>query len=89
MTAKTIQGTAELTGASLLGGESVWGTGREIRGIDPHTGAALAPGYPAVGRDEVERAAALAWQAFRSYRQTTPEQRSRFLETVADNIEGL
>lgn len=41
------------------------------------------------GIDEVERACELASAAFSSYRETGLEERARFLETIAENIEGL
>ena len=88
-TEMTNTGTAPLTGASLLGSQSVQGSGAVVHGINPRTGETLEPGYALVGLAEVERAAELAWDSFRSYRQTTPEQRARFLESIADNIADL
>ncbi|HEY5222983.1 MAG TPA: aldehyde dehydrogenase (NADP(+)) [Microbacteriaceae bacterium] len=78
-----------LTGASLIGVEDVQGTGAVIHGVDPRTGETLEPGYALVGLAEVGRAAALAEEAFHSYRQTTPEKRAAFLDTIADNIAAL
>ncbi|WP_167042630.1 aldehyde dehydrogenase (NADP(+)) [Salinibacterium sp. ZJ454] len=81
--------TVPLTGASLLGSSDVQGSGAVIHGVDPRTGETLQPGYPLIGAAEVDSAASLAAEAFRSYRQTTPEQRARFLESIADNIAAL
>ena len=81
--------TPVLTGASLIGSESVRGNGKIIRGVNPRTGEILDPAYALAGTAEVHRAASLAWEAFHSYRQTTPEQRASFLETIANNIAAL
>jgi 2,5-dioxopentanoate dehydrogenase len=80
---------ATLTGASLIGASEVQGTGTVIHGVNPRTGEPLEPGYALVGLEEVERAATLAAEAFHSYRQTTPEKRAAFLDTIADNIAAL
>jgi NADP-dependent aldehyde dehydrogenase len=85
----TLTATIQPSGASLLGAEAVHGTGDVIRAVNPRTGEALEPGYAFVGLDEVDRAASLAAEAFGSYRQTAPEVRARFLESIADNIAGL
>jgi alpha-ketoglutaric semialdehyde dehydrogenase len=79
----------ELTGTSLIGGDSVPGSGAVIRAINPVSGEALGPDYSFVGSREVGSAAELAWNAFSSYRQTTPDQRASFLESIADNIQAL
>jgi NADP-dependent aldehyde dehydrogenase len=89
MTTNTVTTTPILTGASLVGASEVQGTGTVIHGVDPRTGESLEPGYALVGLGEVERAASLAAEAFRSYRQTTPEKRAAFLDTIADNIAAL
>ncbi|MET0951771.1 MAG: aldehyde dehydrogenase (NADP(+)) [Aeromicrobium sp.] len=81
--------TATITGASLIGFDDVIGSGGTFRGIDPATGAALEPAFGESGADEVARAAALAWDAFHSYRHTTPEVRAAFLESIADEIEAV
>ena len=97
MTAQTVQiaqideaaQSDELTGASLIGGESVRGSHGEFAGVNPRTGDTLAPSYGLVGVDEVNRAAALAWLAFATYRKTSPGVRAAFLESAADNIAAL
>ena len=78
-----------LTGAMLIGGEAVLGTGPAIRAIAAATGAPLDPPYPGGGAAEVERACALAEAAFDAFRETTPEARAAFLEGCAANIEAL
>ncbi|POZ63468.1 aldehyde dehydrogenase (NADP(+)) [Chromobacterium alticapitis] len=78
-----------LTGKMLIGGQAVAGRRETIRAIDPSTDQALEPGYPGADREQVEQACALAWEAFDAYRETAPETRARFLETIADEIEAL
>ncbi|WP_234004352.1 aldehyde dehydrogenase (NADP(+)) [Chromobacterium vaccinii] len=78
-----------LTGMMLIGGQAVSGRREMIRAIDPSTDQALEPGYPGADREQVEQACALAWEAFDAYRETAPETRARFLETIADEMEAL
>ncbi|QEM80973.1 aldehyde dehydrogenase (NADP(+)) [Halomonas binhaiensis] len=78
-----------LEGKQLIGNQAVLASGRAIHGINPATGETLEPGYPGGGQAEVERACELAWQAFDAYRETGPEQRASFLETIADEIEAI
>jgi len=78
-----------LTGASIVGGQAVSGTQGTVAGVNPVTGSTLTPSYGLVGVADVDRAAELAWDAFASYRKTTPEARAAFLETAADNIAAL
>ncbi|WP_395474614.1 aldehyde dehydrogenase (NADP(+)) [Saccharopolyspora spinosa] len=75
------------TGAMIIGAEPVIGTGKEIRSSDPRTGAALDPAYPTASAEHVERACALAAQAFPVFRATTAERRAEFLERIADLID--
>jgi alpha-ketoglutaric semialdehyde dehydrogenase len=75
-----------LTGESLIGAARVAGHSGTFRAVDPATGAALEPVFGEAGAAEVERACALAWAAFDAYRETAPDLRARFLETIADNI---
>ncbi|MEV0406937.1 aldehyde dehydrogenase (NADP(+)) [Actinoallomurus sp. NPDC050550] len=78
-----------LSGHQLIGARDVPGTGEEFHGVDPHSGERLEPAYRFGTAADVERAAALAWEAFGTYRHTDQETRAAFLETVADRIDGL
>ena len=49
----------------------------------------MEPAFAFAGPMEVERACALAWDAFHIYRETGLDERARFLETIATNILGL
>jgi 2,5-dioxopentanoate dehydrogenase len=73
----------------IIAGQAVDGTGAEIRGFDPATGTVLEPGYRYGDESHVEAACAAAAEAFAAYRATDSEQRARFLEGIATNIEAL
>jgi len=78
-----------LTGEMLIGREAVKGSREAIQAINPATNERLEPAYPGGTQAEVERACELAWSAFDSYRETSLEERAKFLETVADEIEAI
>jgi NADP-dependent aldehyde dehydrogenase len=79
----------ELKGNNLIGGREVAGIREAIQAIDPATGAALAPAYPGLDSAAVADACALAWEAFREYRNSPPEVRAGLLEAIAGRIEAL
>ena len=78
-----------LTGNLLIGQTSVPGTREAVRAIDPATNQALEPAYAGASAEHVAQACALAWAALDEYRETSFEQRARFLETIAEQIEAL
>lgn len=78
-----------LTGNLLIGQRAVPGSGDAIRAIDPATHQALEPAYAGGTGEHVAQACALAWAAFDAYRETSLEQRARFLEAIATQIEAL
>ena len=78
-----------LSGTSIIGGADATGGVGEVAAVDPRSGATLDPVYRLASAADVDHAAELAWEAFASYRATSPEARAVFLETVADNIDGL
>lgn len=78
------------TGFSILHGHSpTRDQSTPFTAINPATGQQVGPTYYAASTGDVDVAAWEACEAFLSYAQTTPEQRSRFLEKCADNIAGL
>jgi alpha-ketoglutaric semialdehyde dehydrogenase len=76
----------QVSGELLIGGAALRGQNGAIDAIDPSTGAKLAPSFGGATADDLERACALAWAAFDSYRETSLEARAVFLETIAENI---
>ncbi|HSV80608.1 MAG TPA: aldehyde dehydrogenase family protein, partial [Ramlibacter sp.] len=85
----------QLTDELQLTGELVIGRGRRpgiagaFQGVDPATGAPLAPAFAAASPEEVDLACGLAAEAFDAYRTTTGAQRADFLEAIASGIEAL
>jgi NADP-dependent aldehyde dehydrogenase len=61
----------------------------ELHAYDPRTGERLEPGHPVATPDDIERALALAWEAFGTYRRTPLQTRATFLDTAADRIDAL
>lgn len=81
--------TGTLTGNLLIGAGEYRGTAGEVNGVNPRTGENLEPSYGWGDLKDVARAAELADAAFDSYRSTTPVERARFLETIADRITAV
>src|SRR6516225_10419704 len=75
-----------ISGDILIGAYAVSGKQRDLRAINPATGELLEPAFAFAGREEVNRACQLAWEAFHAYRETSIEERAKFLECVADRI---
>ncbi|MGF7175922.1 aldehyde dehydrogenase (NADP(+)) [Azospirillum doebereinerae] len=78
--------TATITGSMLIGSTALRGGDGDLYAVDPATGERLDPAFGGGGAAEVERACALAGQAFDAYRETGLEQRAAFLEAIAQNI---
>lgn len=79
----------QLTGELLIGGDSRFGTNGEIKGVNPATGETLEPAFGGATKADVDQAAALAHEAFASYRALPYETRATFLEAIAEHIEAL
>ena len=79
----------ELTGTMLIGGEPIRGLSGEIQSIDAATGVGLDPVFGGGSLAEVDRACALADDAFDVFRETSAEDRARFLESIGDAIVAL
>lgn len=77
-----------ITGELIIGGSRVR-TESGFTAFDPAANRALAPTFSAAGAQHVDAACALAEAAFDSFRESSLEDRARFLETIADNIVGL
>ena len=78
-----------LTGEMLIGGAAVRGGGKGFRGVNPATGSELQPLYGEASAADVDRACALAWAAFDTYRETPPDRRAAFLEGIATAITDI
>ncbi|HEY8611374.1 MAG TPA: aldehyde dehydrogenase (NADP(+)), partial [Roseomonas sp.] len=75
-----------ITGEMLIGATALRGTDKPIRAIEAATGQPMEPAFGGGGAADVDRACALAWAAFDTYRETTPEARAAFLEACAQAI---
>ncbi len=78
-----------LSGEMLIGATATRGGGSLFHARNATTGDRLEPGFNGGGESEVNRACALAWDAFETYRETGLEARAAFLERIAENILGL
>ncbi|MFC0386894.1 aldehyde dehydrogenase (NADP(+)) [Muricoccus vinaceus] len=75
-----------ITGEMLLGATALRGTDKPIRAVEAATGEPMEPAFGGGTAADVERACALAWAAFDTYRETAPEARAAFLEACAQAI---
>src|SRR6516164_2349428 len=75
-----------LSGDILIGAQRVAGKERSFRAVNPATGEKLEPAFAFAGREDIDRACQLAWEAFHVYRETSIEERAKFLECIADKI---
>ncbi len=78
-----------IKGELLIGNESYRGRGQPIFAIEQATGQRLGDAFHGATPDDTEKALALAWEAFLTYRETSFEQRATFLERIADNISEI
>ena len=79
----------KVTGEMLLGAEAVRGAGAEFFATDPETGQRLEPAFSSGDAASVESACRLAESAMDAYRETSLEERARFLETIAEELLAL
>ena len=78
--------SAALTGQNLIGATAASGREAALRGINATTGKELEPAYGGASAAELERACRLAAAAYDTFRETSPEKRAVFLETIAQRI---
>jgi NADP-dependent aldehyde dehydrogenase len=78
-----------LSGDLLIGGANVRGAAATFSAINPANGTSMEPSFAGATKEQVEKAAALAWDAFPLYKETALEDRARFLEAVAEGILAL
>jgi 2,5-dioxopentanoate dehydrogenase len=77
-----------VSGKLFIGAEQV-ASARTFEAVNATSGESMQPPFSAAGDAEVERACALAWAAFQPFRELEPDERARFLETIADRILAL
>ena len=75
-----------INGDMLIGQSALHGGAASFYAINPATGLDIEPAFGTGTTADAAQACTLAGQAFDSYRETTLEQRARFLEQIAQNI---
>ena len=78
-----------INGEMIIGQRTVKGTAGVIQAINPAKNEPFGPDFGLANQEQVDTACNLAWAAFDTYRATSPEQRAKFLETIADNIMAI
>ena len=74
-----------ISGKSFIGNARIGGA-RTFHAVSPVTGEPLEPAFFVAGKEAVDQACALAWDAFDQFRETTVEARAAFLEAIAEQI---
>jgi alpha-ketoglutaric semialdehyde dehydrogenase len=77
------------TGLSFIAGGENHAGPATFRGKNPATGEGLEPPFGEAGTADVTRVTLLADAAFDVFRETKPQVRAKFLETIAANILAL
>lgn len=75
-----------ITGELIIGQTFVRGTAGDFSGVEAATGAQLPIAFGAGTKADLERACALAWQAFQPYRALPIERRAAFLDAIGEAI---
>jgi NADP-dependent aldehyde dehydrogenase len=79
----------QIQGDMVIGQRTVRGSAGTVRAYDPARNTTLEPAFGLATGADVDTACALAEQAFDAFRDTTLEQRARFLEAIAEQILGI
>lgn len=78
-----------LNGRSIIGFSDSSDCDESSKAIDPSTGNEIEPPFFHASSSEAERAIQLASDAFEIYSKTSGEERARFLEEIATQIEAI
>jgi len=79
----------KIDGKMIIGNRVIAGNDTAIYGYNPATGERLEPGFPGGTKSDVDAACRLAASAFDAFRNTSLENRARFLETITEEILAL
>jgi len=79
----------DLHGQQLIGSQTSAESSETFQSFNPATNETLPTHFHEATSDEIDQALQLAAKAFDKFRNTTPEQRTLFLETLADEIDAL
>ncbi len=75
-----------VSGELLIGARSKAGTSGAFKAFDPSAAAPMEPDFGGATPEDLEEACALASAAFDAFRETSPAERARLLETIAQNL---
>jgi len=78
-----------LNGNLIIGSKEVVGSEKEVSAKNPSTNDALSPNYKGATSKQLEEACELASQAFQTYKNTSFDERAKFLDTIAEEIENV
>ena len=78
-----------IVGQQFIGGKRIGSSEQPFRSYDAVTGEALPYYFYSATEAEVTAASQSAADAYPEYRKRTLKERATFLETIADNIDGL
>ncbi|MCA8966757.1 MAG: aldehyde dehydrogenase family protein, partial [Planctomycetes bacterium] len=78
-----------LEGMHFVAGRVEQGGGEPFHGIDPKSGAELAPAYREATGEQIERAAQAAGAAAAEFAATSPQQRAALLRAIGDGLDAL
>ncbi len=78
-----------INGNLLIAGTERRGSNGEFQGIEAATGNPLPTSFGGASTADVEQAAAQAWEAFATYRETNLDRRAAFIEKIADEVEAI
>lgn len=79
----------QITGNLFIGQTEKRGTHGEVYALDAVSGKQISPAFGGATREDLDKACALAQDAFGEFRRTSPESRAAFLERIASNIADL
>ena len=74
----------QVSGKMIIAGQAVEGSGARFRATDPATRSLLEPDFASAGKSDVDRACALADEAFYSFRRAAPRQRAELLTRISE-----
>jgi NADP-dependent aldehyde dehydrogenase len=75
-----------VSGELLIGSTSKRGDSGSFKAFDPSLGTSIGPDFGGASAEDLETACALAEAAFNTFRETSLEDRAKFLEAIADNL---
>ncbi|MFX6610564.1 aldehyde dehydrogenase family protein, partial [Acinetobacter baumannii] len=78
-----------ITGQNFIAGQRSSADSKFVLSYDAATDEALPYQFAQATPEEIDQAAQAAALAYPAFRQTTPEQRAVFLETIASEIDAL